>query len=456
MNRGRCGRMPCLRRPPHALITSSPHHLPPLRALRDLRGECPSPSASTSPPPPGIGPGRRGLLGTSAQLCPPGVGGGASADGWPSAGDRRSRADDRQTRADDRQRLRGDGQSVADDRRKLAGDRRRLRGEQATSSGDRPTLPDDRRRLGGDRQTLPDDRQSLCGERRGFPGDRQRHAVARPTPARARQAPVDDRPTLADARPIRLDDRRMRPGGRRTSSRDRQGRRPGRWNQRVRGHRRSPRLRSRKALPRRVFLQPRPARLTLAWTCGFPPGHPPLPLHLPYGRRQQGPPPRLLAARPPKLSDPYRPVRCNACSEEALPGNADSVARRPRAPQGGRGGSRGQSKNRPRPRGPSRSWLAKTFQLAFEGVCLPKRSGGRRVPARRARARSPRRGSAAPPRRSPGVRQARCSSLPLRKQPSERGNLPVSPHPFDWRRAPRFSLQAKSGVPAPMGLMRGR
>ena len=86
-------------------------------------------------------------------------------------------------------------------------------------------------------------------------------------------------------------------------------------------------------------------------------------------------------ARPLVPRGPYRPVRCNACSDEALPGNGDGVAQEEAALQGGRGGSRGQGKNRPQPRGPSRSWLSKTFQLACEGVCLPERSGGRRVPA---------------------------------------------------------------------------
>jgi len=71
----------------------------------------------------------------------------------------------------------------------------------------------------------------------------------------------------------------------------------------------------------------------------------------------------------------------------------------------------------------------------------PTRGGyrkGRKVVKQAPGGRSPRRGSAASPRRSPGVRQGSCSFLPLRGQSSERGNLPVSPHPFDRRRLCAF------------------
>ena len=96
-------------------------------------------------------------------------------------------------------------------------------------------------------------------------------------------------------------------------------------------------------------------------------------------------------------------------------------------------------------------WLSKIIAVRSCSGYLPERSGGRCVLARCARARSPRRGSAAPPRRAPGWRQGRCSTLPSRKQPSGRGNLPVSPHPFGRHRAPRFSQSEKrrSGADGP-------
>ncbi len=68
-----------------------------------------------------------------------------------------------------------------------------------------------------------------------------------------------------------------------------------------------------------------------------------------------------------------------------------------------------------------------------------------------ARGRSPRRGSAAPPRRSSGARPGSCFCLPWRGQPSERGNLPVSPHPFDRRPLFAFRCKRKAAHRRPRG-----
>ncbi len=88
-----------------------------------------------------------------------------------------------------------------------------------------------------------------------------------------------------------------------------------------------------------------------------------------------------------------------------------------------------------------------------------------RTPAAASRMRSPRRASAGPPPRSPGLRRARCSSLLSRGMPPARGNLPVPPLPLALRRLrslrhpplatsrqTSFWCSASSGHPPPQRL----